>query len=70
MCNKLRDVWKEVKKKSLYFYELKPFVKKCLTATDEAIGNSTDFIDSSRIMKNKHLCLSFEAEVGRRKALA
>lgn len=51
--DKLRDVWQEVKKKCPYFYELKPFVKERLTATDEAIGNSTDPIDISGILKDR-----------------
>lgn len=42
--DKLRDIWKEVKKKCPYFYELKPFVKERLTATDEAIRNSTELV--------------------------
>lgn len=33
-------------KKSLYFYELKPFEEECLTATNEAIRNNTNLIDS------------------------
>ena len=51
--DKLRDVWQEVKKKCPYFYELKPFVKERLTAIDEAIGNSTDPIDSSGILNDR-----------------
>ncbi len=47
--DKLRDIWEEVKKKCLYFYELKPFVKERLTAKDKAVGNSKDLIDSSGI---------------------
>ena len=42
-----------MKKKYLYFYELKPFVKERLTATDEAIKNSTDPIDNSGILKDR-----------------
>ncbi len=51
--DKLWDVWQEVKKKCPYFYKLKPFVKERLIATDEAIGNSTDPIDSLRILKDR-----------------
>ena len=51
--DKLQDVWKEVKKKCLYFYEFKPFIKERLIATDKAIENSTDPINSSRILKNR-----------------
>ena len=43
-----------MKKKCSYFYELKPFVKERLTATNEEIGNSTDPINSSGILKNRH----------------
>ncbi len=49
--NKLRDIWKEMKTKYPYFYELKPFVQERLTATDKAIGNSKDSIDSSEILR-------------------
>ncbi len=51
--DKLRDIWEEVKKKSLYFYELKPFVQERLTVTDEAIGNNTDPIDNSGILRDR-----------------
>lgn len=51
--DKLRDVWQEMKKKCSYFYQLKPFVKERLTATDEAIENSTDPIDSLGILKDR-----------------
>ena len=51
--DKLRDIWEEVKKKFVYFYELKPFVQERLTATDEAIENSTDPIDSSGILRDR-----------------
>ena len=42
-----------MKKKYLYFYEFKLFGKECLTATDEAIGNDIDPINSSGILKDK-----------------
>ncbi len=51
--DKLQDIWEEVKKKCPYFYKLKPFVKESLTATDEAIGNDTDPIDSSGILRDR-----------------
>ena len=51
--DKLRDIWEEVKKKCLYFYELKPFVKERLTAKDKAAGNSKDLIDSSGIQRDR-----------------
>ncbi len=51
--DKLQDIWEEVKKKCPYFYELKPFIKERLTATDKAIKNSTDLIDSSGILRDR-----------------
>ena len=47
------DIWQEVKIEYHYFYEFKPFIKKCLTAIDKAIRNSTDIINSSGILKNR-----------------
>lgn len=51
--DKLLDIWNKVKKKCSYFYERKPFIKNCLTATNRAIGKSTDPINSSKILKNR-----------------
>ena len=53
--DKLQDFWEEVKTKCPYFYELKPFVKERLTATDESIENSADPIDSSGILKDRQV---------------
>lgn len=42
-----------MKKKYFYFYELKPFVKEYLIATNDAIGNNINSIDSSEILKDR-----------------
>lgn len=51
--DKLRDICQKREKKCTYFYKLKPFIKECLIATDEVIGNSTDSIDSLVILKDR-----------------
>lgn len=63
-----------MKKKCPYFYKFKHYVKKRLTATNEAIGNNTNSINSSGILKNKqkkkdNRNQEFSSENGKKKSL-
>ena len=40
-------------KKCFYFYEFKLFIKERLTVTDKIIKNNIDFINNSKILKDK-----------------
>ena len=50
---KVRDKWEEVKKSCPYYYELKRLLGERLIATDHAVQNSTDPVDTSGVMRDR-----------------
>lgn len=51
---KVRDKWEEVKKSCPYYYDLKRLLGERLIATDHAVQNSTDPVDTSGVMRDRH----------------
>ena len=49
----VRDKWEEVKKACPYYYDLKRLLGERLIATDHAVGNSTDPVDISGVLREK-----------------
>lgn len=44
-----------MKKSCLYYYNLKCLFSECLIATNHAMQNSTNLIDTLEVMKDRHL---------------
>ena len=50
----VRNIWAEVRESCPYYYDLKRLLGDRLMATDYAVGNSTDLVHTSGVLRKQH----------------